>query len=89
MYGLGGKGLISGREQDSFGLGFYYYNFSDDLKNAVNPLVDFGDEYGIEVYYSYAITPWFHLTADLQYIDPANEDSDDALVLGLRSRIRF
>ncbi|NJK47171.1 carbohydrate porin [Candidatus Gracilibacteria bacterium] len=89
VLGLGGKGLIGGREQDSFGLGFYYYNFSDDLKNAVNPLVDFGDEYGIEMYYSYAITPWFHLTADLQFIDPANQDSDDALVLGLRSRIRF
>ncbi|MBW4618180.1 MAG: carbohydrate porin [Cyanosarcina radialis HA8281-LM2] len=89
IVGLGGKGLISGRERDSFGLGFYYYNFSNDLKNAVNPLIDFGDEYGIEMYYSYAITPWFYLTGDLQYIDPANQRSDNALVLGLRTNIRF
>jgi porin len=87
--GLGGKGLIPGREQDSFGLGFYYYNFSDDLQDAVDPLVNFVDEHGIELYYSYAITPWFSLTGDLQYINPANQDSGDALVLGLRTRIRF
>jgi porin len=89
VVGLGGKVPIGGREQDSFGLGFYYYNFSDDLKNAVNPLINFGDEYGIEMYYSYAITPWFYLTGDIQFIDPANQDSDEALVLGLRTRIRF
>jgi porin len=89
VMGLGGKGLISGRERDSFGLGFYYYNFSEDLKSAINPLIDFGDEYGIEMYYSYAISPWFYITGDLQLIDPANQSSNDALVLGLRTSIRF
>jgi porin len=89
VLGLGGKGLISGREQDSFGLGFYYYNFSNDLQRAVTPLVNFGDEYGMELFYSYAVTPWFHLTGDLQLVRPANYDSDVALVLGLRARLRL
>jgi porin len=89
VLGLGGKGLISGRSQDSFGLGFYFYDFSNALEDAVDPLVNFGDEYGMEVYYSYAVTPWFYLTGDLQVIRPANQDSALALVLGLRARLRL
>lgn len=87
--GIGGKGLFTNRPQDSFGLGFFYWNFSDDLQNAVNPVVDFGNEYGLEAYYSYAITPWFNLTGDVQYVEPANRDFSDALFLGLRAGIRF
>jgi porin len=89
VLGIGGKGLISSRQQDSFGLGFYYYNFSNDLQDATDSFLNFDDEYGIEAYYNYAITPWFHLTGDLQLINPANGNSSNALVLGLRLGLRF
>lgn len=46
-----------------------------------------GDEQGVEVYYSYAVTPWFHFTGDLQYINPPREEN--ALIAGLRANIRF
>lgn len=87
--GLGGKGLVPARPQDSFGLGYFYYNFSDDLRSAVAPLVKFNDEQGLEAFYNVAITPWFHVTADLQVINPANGSSDTAVVGGLRANIRF
>lgn len=87
--GIGGKGLFANRSQDRFGLGVFYWNFSSDLRDAVSPIVDFGDEYGMEAYYSYAITPWFQLTGNVQYINPANQAADDALFLGLRAGIRF
>ncbi len=34
-------------------------------------LADLNDEEGFEVFFDSAVTPWFHLTADLQVIDTA------------------
>jgi porin len=87
--GIGGKGLFANRPQDRFGLGVFYWNFSNDLQSAVDPVIDFDNTYGLEAYYSYAITPWFHLTGDVQYISPANQNFGDALFLGLRAGLRF
>jgi len=87
--GLGGKGLFPGRSQDSFGLGYFYYAFSNNLQSALSSIIHFDDEQGLEIFYSYAMTPWFHLTGDLQYINPASGNNGNGLVLGLRSNIRF
>ncbi|HBW57768.1 MAG TPA: hypothetical protein DEF27_08175 [Oscillatoriales bacterium UBA8482] len=88
--GIGGTGLFRGRELDSFGLGYYYYDLSNALQDTLNPRQNrFGDEQGLEVYYSYAVTPYFYLTADFQYIDPPRNFIDDAFIAGLRANIRF
>lgn len=87
--GIGGRGLFTNRPQDRFGLGVFYWDFSDELQSSVNPIIDFDNEYGLEAYYSYAITPWFHLTGNVQYINPANQNFSDALFLGLRAGLRF
>ena len=87
--GLGGKALFLGRPQDSFGLGYFYYAFSKDLRNAVAPVVDFDDEQGLEAFYSYAVTPWLHVTGDIQYIDPASSSHDRTVIASLRTSIRF
>lgn len=87
--GIGGKGLFPSRRDDTFGIGYYYYNFSDDLQDAVSPLIAFNDEQGLEVFYDFAVTPWFRIGADLQVIDPARGDRDTAVVGGLRANIRF
>jgi porin len=89
LAGIGGTGLFANRPQDRFGLGLFYWNFSNDLRNTVSPVINFGNEYGLEAYYSYAVTPWFYLTGDLQYVSPANRDFSDALFLGLRAGIQF
>jgi porin len=92
IVGVGGVGLFPGRELDSFGVGYYYYNLSDALQDSLNELgqpVSFGDEQGFEAYYSYAVTPWFFFTGDVQYISPPRSTVADALVLGLRANIRF
>jgi porin len=36
-----------------------------------------------------AVTPWFHVTADLQVITPLLQPVHNSLVLGLRSKIDF
>ena len=75
---------------DSFGLGYYYYDLTDELQIAPDEGEDgFRDEQGLEVYYSLAVTPWFFITGDLQYIDPARDSVERALILGLRANIRL
>lgn len=87
--GVGGKGLFASRPNDTFGLGYFYYNLSDALQSSITPLVEFDDETGVEAYYNYAITPWAIVAADLQYVNPAAGGNDNALVGGVRLRIRF
>jgi len=41
----------------------------------------------VELYYNYAVTPWFRLTADLQVLQNQNGDDDTAYILGLRAKI--
>lgn len=83
--GIGGKGIISGRPNDRFGIGYYYLETSDQLPGLL--LED--DEQGIEMFYDAEVTPWFRVAADLQIISPALKSADSAVVLGLRSTITF
>ena len=90
IIGIGGKALFFGRPQDSFSIGAYYYDLSDTLQDELNPvLTNFQDEAAIEAYYSWAATPWLQVTADIQYINPARGDYDNALVPALRIQLRF
>lgn len=87
--GFAGHGIVPGRPLDVFGLGYFYYDFSNDLQDATSPLVEFDDEQGLEVFYNLAITPWFRVSADLQWINPATGSNDNALVGALRTQIVF
>lgn len=89
MGGVSGRGLFASRPDDSFGIGYFYVDFSDDLQSVLNPLVTFDDEQGIEAFYSCAVSDWLLIAADLQYVDPALGDTEDAFVAGLRASIRF
>lgn len=86
--GLGGKGLIDSRPKDTYGVGYYYSNFSDDLPGILRV----NAEQGMEVFYNIEITPWLHITPDFQVIvDPAGgfQNRDVALVYGLRMQMSF
>lgn len=89
MGGVGGKGLFASRPNDTFGLGYFYVDFSDDLQSSLNPLLSFQDEQGVEAFYNYLVTDWLQVAADLQYVDPALGDTDNAFIAGLRATIRF
>ena len=84
-----GQGLVHGRELDTMGVGYFYDELSSDCKQLVStlPTVDLEDVQGVELYYNAEITPWFHLTGDLQIIDNENVRDDPAIILGLRANI--
>jgi len=87
--GIGGKALFFGRPQDSFGLGVFRYDLSDVLQNTLAASTKFRDEAGAEAFYSYAVTPWLYVGADLQYVKPAAGSFKNALIPALRTQIRF
>jgi len=87
--GVGGRGVIPSRPHDRYGLGFYALIESDDLKDQ--PIL--GDaldtEWGMEVFYNFATTPWFEFTPDLQYIQSGLPGTDDAVVIAMRIQMYF
>ena len=85
--GLGGKGLIPGRDLDTFGLGYFH--------NSVQEPVQIGERlfdqsvHGLEFYYDIALVPWAALSLDFQWTKSAFKTVDDAFILGLRLDIRL
>jgi porin len=87
--GFAGHGVIPNRPDDVFGIGYYHYQWSDDLKAGVAPALTVADETGVEFFYNLAVTPWFRVSADLQWIDPANARFADAWIGMLRASVFF
>jgi porin len=83
--GIGGKGLIPGRERDSFGVGYYYLDLSSDMPQVLRDQTH--DEQGVELYYRISVTPWLHITPDVQIINPAARDIGTTWVAGVRMTI--
>lgn len=93
--GLAAIGMVPGRADDHGGIGYYYSdNDSPTLAGPRRQRSFLGNEWGVELYYNIAVTPWLRLTPDLQFVNPArkrvtvdprNTDRiDTATVLGFR-----
>lgn len=87
--GLGGMSTLPGREQDRFGIGFFYLGLSDNFKTLTRPFVPQRDEYGAELFYNFAITPHCWLTGDLQVARPSTIAFDTVIIPGLRLEMIF
>lgn len=92
--GLGAGGLIPGRERDTLGLGYFHIGISDDFKQLLAgppapPGLAQRDEQGVELYYNATLTPWCHLTADLQVVKPSAKQVDTTVLVGGRLKIDF
>jgi len=86
--GIGGASPLRGRENDRFGVGWFYNGFSGQLGPIATTALGVGNSsQGVELYYNYAVTPYLHLTPDLQVIEPGSNRGNTALVVGLRAEI--
>lgn len=83
---LVGTSPIVGRENDTIGVGYYHLGIS---KLPIFTIHDIGAENGVELFYNAAVTPWFHVTPDLQILDPAQHHTAPALLFGIRARLSF
>jgi porin len=82
-------GTFRGRDKDRMGISYFYSGLSDDFRQLVDPVVQLGSVQGGEFYYNYEVTPWFHLTGDLQVVDNGIETDDTAVILGLRATLEL
>lgn len=82
--GIGGQGIIPGRDKDTFGLGYFRAEISDDVFSLVDIL---DDSQGGEFYYNIEVTPWLHITPDFQIVDSSLKAADTAYIAGVRLRI--
>jgi porin len=89
IVGIGGSSPIAGRKRDTFGAGYFYLGYSDDFKNVARLVVPVRDERGVELFYNAEVTPWCHMTANLQVITPTLGVAETSVVLGLRTKIDF
>jgi porin len=92
--GLGGNSLLPGREQDTFGLAYFWVGLSNEFKQLLaSPLAPPGlaqrDEQGVELFYNLACTPWCFLTTDLQVVRPSQVNLDTTLMAGMRLVVSF
>jgi porin len=85
--GLGGRGVIPGRDNDTFGVGYFY---QDIVTSRLADRLGFEDNsQGFEAYYNFAISPSSFLTSDIQVLDAPFTELDTAVVLGMRLKIVF
>ena len=84
-----GASPLPGNDRGKFGVGVFYLGYSSKLKDGVQPAFSPRDEHDTEIFYNFAVTPWFRLTADLLVIRPSPKANDTAVVGGLRAQIIF
>jgi porin len=81
------QGLNRRRPQDTVGIGYFHTGLSDAFVDSLSPVFDLDDVDGVELYYSAAVSKCFNLTADLQVIEPAEEQLNTAVVFGIRATL--
>ena len=88
FWSFGGQyqGVIPSRDNDVLGLGVAQGNLSPEID-----LDSRQKETAVELYYNVAVTPWCHVTPNVQWVDNPGADGSvaDAVVLGIRAQITF
>ena len=84
--GIGGQGIIPGRDKDTFGIGYFYVELSDKLPGVFDVL---DDGQGVEIFYNIEVNKWLHITPDYQIIDSGRKTNDTAHVFGIRTKVSF
>jgi porin len=82
-------GPMASRPHDRMGVSGWYNWLSDDFTDLVSPVADLQDTWGFELYYSFAINKYLHLTPDLQLIENEWKDDDLAVIPGIRLVMDF
>src|SRR5262245_4583889 len=85
--GISGRGLIPTRDNDVYGVGYYYTSFQKGRFSGALGVQDRAQ--GMEAFYNLAITPAAQLTFDVQVQDAVQSNIDTAIILGVRLNLSF
>jgi porin len=86
-FGVGGRGVITGRPDDLFGIGYFYNDLEETLFQDEANFEDHGQ--GIEAFYNLAITKAIKLSGNVQYISSVDRDIDDSVYVAGRLQVIF
>lgn len=86
--GLGGHGSRPGRPRDRWGVAYTQDGVSYKYREQAKPF-RLSNEKVLEAFYSFAVTPFVMLTADLQVIRPMLQGSDTVVLPGIRLVVDF
>lgn len=85
--GIGGRGLIPSRDNDTYGVGYVYTKLESGGR-FVSLLINDSTQ-AFEAFYNVAVTRSVGLTFDVQWTDGAVNRFDSATILGCRMYVRF
>ena len=78
-------GAIPSRPRDRMGVSGWYNGITNDVKGLTSTLgIGVRDNWGFEIYYNAEITPWLHVSPDLQFLMNSTKGDDIAIVPGAR-----
>jgi porin len=87
LVGFGGSSPFPNRPLDRFGLSYSRFGMSETLKSDIEPLL--ADEWLIEGFYNFGFSPWFRVTVNVQWVQPATAGSSKGLFAGLQTYLKF
>jgi porin len=81
--------VIPTRPLDRYGIGFYGVLLSDDFTShpIIGDLIE--DEWGMEVFYNAALTPWLQFSPSVQYVHSGLSSVKDSVIVTTRLQIYF
>jgi len=85
--GVGGKGMIPTRDNDTFGVGYFYNQLQAGRLTTFLGVANYSN--GFEAYYDVAVTPATHLTFDVQADNSVWPNTSTAVTLGVRLNLNF
>lgn len=86
--GVGGNSPLCGRSADRFGVGWSYLRPSPEIAPFLEAAIGgLHEGQSVELFYNAEVTPWFHLTPDVQYLIPARAAVEPSWLIGLRGQI--
>jgi hypothetical protein len=70
-------------------MAWFRFKFAQEIENALQQLVPLEAEQGVELFYTLTLSPKVALTANAQWLDPAQAKIPNSLHTGLRLTARF
>jgi porin len=94
---LYGSSPITTRPNDTFGVGYAATRYSSPVRDFAPVLLPIDNDQVIELFYTVGVTPYCHVTPDLQVVFPARDQTlppnpqsiNTALVIGVNAKIDF
>ncbi len=77
--GVGGRGVIPTRDDDTFSIGFFYNGIEVPRLFSLLGVED--ETLGLEAFYDITVTPAARLPLDLQVINPVVRSRNTAVIL--------